>query len=154
MAFHKALAFWVFDRLLGAPSRDWRNEFLNRAHTIQCDARGEEERLRNSRHANAPASLPLKEYAGTYEDKNGNSGPLRVQVDDHGLRLSFGGEGGFSASLEQWHHDYFRLRLTAAIDEVLGSLGFRFVGFTLDRAGRVAAMTAFGATFIRGQCVA
>ncbi len=144
--FHKAIAFWIFDRLLDAPQRAWNREFLGKMQQVRREAQQEEEKLRQSRPANTPPSLPLEGYAGVYEDRKGHSGPVSVRVENGRLVLRFAGEGAFSADLEPWHHDVFRLHPQSSVADVLGP---KFATFTLDAAGQVAAMSAFDATFER-----
>ncbi len=39
--FHRSIAFWLFDRLLGAPMRDWGKEFLTQKQAAQHDVRAQ-----------------------------------------------------------------------------------------------------------------
>jgi len=151
MSFHKAIMLWAFDRLLEAPLRDWRGEFLSQARRVQREGQLEEGELSRSRHCGASPSLPLEEYAGAYEDGPGCSGPVQVRAEKERLILSFAGEGAFSACLEHWHHDVFRMRVTPVLEDVLvlGGPKWQFVAFALDLRGRVTSMAAFDATFLR-----
>jgi CubicO group peptidase (beta-lactamase class C family) len=149
---HQAIAFWVADRLLGAPGKRWDRELLREAQAARRASQEMEQRLARSRLEDAPPSLPLSQYTGTYEDQKGHSGPVRVVLDHGGLKLSFDGDGAFSAWLQPWHHDVFRLRTDAAIADVLAgdvSEATGFVSFSLDPLGQVSSMSAFQARFDR-----
>ncbi len=143
--FHKAIALWVFDRLLGAPSRAWNQELLARFQSAQCDAQTREVELGRSRLADAPPSLALAQYAGVFEDRSTHS-RLAVRVMNGTLMMSFTGEGAYAASLEPWHRDLFRLRSRAGVAD---ALGVQFAAFAIDPAGQVTSMSALGATFSR-----
>jgi CubicO group peptidase (beta-lactamase class C family) len=146
---HKALGFWIFDRLLGAPQRDWSREYLGRA---EADARAKDKEREKERAAmsarlvGASPSLPLSAYAGDYEDREHHSGRVRVRMEDGKLMLRFNGEGAFSGWLEPHNRELFELHPNA----VLAAQEWEeFPTFTIDPHGRVAAMTAFNARFDR-----
>jgi CubicO group peptidase (beta-lactamase class C family) len=143
---NKAIVLWAVDRLLGAPSRDWRREFLSRAQKAQQDTQSEEEQLQQARLQNSPPSLSLAQYAGIYEDSHAVAGRVSVRLERGQLVLSFPGDGAFSASLEHWHQDLFRLRSNPASAHALGP---QFAVFALDPAGKVISLSAFDATFQR-----
>jgi CubicO group peptidase (beta-lactamase class C family) len=144
---HKCIAFWVFDRLLdGAPSQDWAAICLSGARKLAEEGAQKEESLRRSRLPNASPSLPLDRYAGTYEDRKGQSGRVKVTAAAGQLTISFKGEGAFSAHLEHWHGDLFRLRAEPAVAHVFGP---QFVSFTVDALGQATSLTLFGATLER-----
>lgn len=153
LALNKAIGFWLLDRLLGASGQDWSGAFLSRARSVRAAAQREEEVLRRSRIKDSRPSAPLAAYAGVYEDRIGNSGPVCVALEKGCLRLKFPGEGAFCASLEPWHADLFRLHASAEVDGVFdwGGPESRFVAFTLDPWGKVRLMRAFGARLTRIQ---
>jgi CubicO group peptidase (beta-lactamase class C family) len=145
-AFHKAVAFGVFDRLLGISQRDWRGEFLSLSQRVLAQRQAQEETLRRARLPRAAPSLRLEQYSGLYEDLEGRSGRVAVRIERGQLMLSFAGEGAYAAALEPWHHDGFRLRGRPGVADVLGP---QFVEFELDPAGHVGALHLFEATFRR-----
>lgn len=150
-ALNKAIGFWILDRLLGTSQRDWSREFLERSFRVREAAQREEEDLQRSRVPHSPASAPLAAYAGLYEDRRAHSGPVTVALENERLRLSFPGAGAFSAWLEPWHRDLFRLHASPEVDSVLDCTGLqsRFVAFHLDAWGKVTSMTLFGGMFVR-----
>lgn len=152
-ALNKAIGFWMVDRLLGEPLRDWSAEFLARSHAMRRPAQREEEELQRSRMSDSLPCAPLAAYSGVYEDHVADSGPVNVALESGRLRLCFPGAGAFSAWLEPWHRDLFRMHASAEVDSVLDSGGLerRFVEFAFDAWGKVSSMRAFGALFARAQ---
>jgi CubicO group peptidase (beta-lactamase class C family) len=146
LELHRAIALWAIDRLLGAPRRDWRKDFIAQAQTAQRNAQNEEENLRHSRLPKAPPSLPVEMYSAQYEDLRGHSGKVDVRAEQGRLILCFSGSGAYCAELEHWHRDVFRLRSSAGSASVLGPL---FATFTIDASGKVASMSIFDASFSR-----
>ena len=142
LSLHRAIAFWAFDRLLGAPPRDWSQELLSQAQAAQREIQEHERELQQSRLKNTRPTLPFGQCAGTYEDRSKHSGHVYLQLENGRLRLLFAGDGAFAAELEHWHQDLFRLRSTVGVADVLGP---QFVAFKLDPAGKVVSMSASGA---------
>lgn len=142
----KSIAFWIFDRLLEAPVRDWSKDFLGCARQAHQEAGQMEERLERSRLRRAPPSLTEQQYTGEYEDIEGRSGRVHVVLKDGQLKLCFAGEGAYSADLEHWHGEIFRLRTHPGVADVLGP---QFASFVIDALGEVVAVSAFGATLRR-----
>jgi CubicO group peptidase (beta-lactamase class C family) len=147
-AFNKAIAFWIFDRLLGEPETDWSRQYLSWMQKVRNAAEGEEAELQRTRVSSAPPSRALQEYAGVYEDCAGQSGPVVVDVREGDLALSFAGAGAYSALLEHWHYDLFRMRSNPVADEVFDKENMygRFVCFSTDPKGK-RIMRAFGGEF-------
>jgi len=143
---HKAIAFSVFDRLLGETEHDWVASLRHHSQKAWSEAQEREEALCRSRLANAPPCLPLEQYIGVYEDRAGHSGRLTVRRINTQLSVGFEGEGAFSACLEHWHANLFRLRADASVAHVLGP---QFVDFKIDPLGQAASLVLFGATFER-----
>lgn len=144
--FHKAISLWVFDYLLGEPRRNWSQDLSSHAAAQRREAEEKEVVLSASRAPSAPASLPLDQYAGVYEEQNGASGRVEVMLASGELSLTFPGEGAYRAPLEPWRNDMFRLRTNTGVAEVLGP---QFASFTLNPAGAVRSMSAFDVTFHR-----
>jgi Domain of unknown function (DUF3471) len=136
--FDTAIAMWAFDRLEGAPQHDWSKEFLVQLQGKQRDYEKAEAELRRSRLQNVPPSLPLEQYAGTYEDRKGRSGRVNVRVENGRLELNFEGAGAYRASLEHWQSDLFRLHSNAGGADALGPV---FADFSIDETGRTVSMS-------------
>ncbi len=144
LALHKAIAFSVFDYLLGAPVTDWSGAFTNRAKTAEHEAEADELALQRSRVCPTTPSVSVDQYAGTYADVRQQSGQITIRHENDGLTVSFAGEGAYSAPLRHWHHDTFRAYSSAGIGDVLGP---QFLEFRVESAGRIASLKAFDATF-------
>jgi hypothetical protein len=137
MGLHKAITFSVFDHLLRAPARDWSGEFLSGARELEREMAAREAGLGRARLVDCPASLPLEQFAGLYTHAGEHAGHIHVSVANERLMLSFEGAGAYSAFLEHWHRDLFRLRSAPGVADVLGP---QFASFTLGPLGRVATM--------------
>ncbi len=146
--FHQAIELEIFDRLLAAPHRDWNKEFLSRALKVKQEMQNAEDKLRQARISTIPASLPIERFSGTYEDHGKRAGCIDVHVVDGGLVLRFIGKGAFSASLEHWQGDRFRLRAAPGVADSLGGFGFPFVEFNVSPAGELS-LSAFDTKFVR-----
>jgi CubicO group peptidase (beta-lactamase class C family) len=140
-SFHRAIALWIYDRILGAPVTEWQQYYLARVAEHERERADREAKLQAARLVNSHPSLPLSRYAGEYESPSGLFGRVSVEAADDHLILRFPGEGAYSARLDPWHQDLFRLR----------SAGVRFqrgfVSFEIGPAGRVATMRALGGEF-------
>lgn len=144
--FHKAIACWVFDRLLGVPARDWNRECRARALQLAREDAEQEADLLERRARSASAGLPLDHYAGVYRDADGCAGEVTISLEHAELVLRFAGSGAFCARLEHWGCETFRLRPPPAAAAVLGPT---FAQFAIDRSGRVESMSVLGATLRR-----
>jgi len=143
-SLHKAIAFSIFDRMLGSPVRDWAAEFLSREQAVARENEAEEKRLREARLPHVPPSLPLASLIGEYEDLAGHSGPVEVSDEQGHLVLRFAGEGAFSAELMPWHGELFRLHALPGIADLLHPT---FAVFSVGRMGQIETMSLLGATF-------
>lgn len=104
--FYDALFYYIWDRLLDAPEKDYgavyRERFLeNRKKAKESEKKFEEERIEN-----APPTLELAAYAGTYE--NDVMGEVVVAVNDAGeLTMDVTIHPALEATLEHRHYDVF-----------------------------------------------
>lgn len=142
--FHKAIAFWIMDRLVGASQRDWRKEFLQQWKTTQAGMRKKEADLQSSRVSNSVPSLPLDQYVGQFQDVSGHSGVVSVELEKDRLKLSFSGVGAYRAYLDHWDYNTFRFSYSPGLTDLLGP---QFVTFNIAQTGRVASISMFDATF-------
>lgn len=104
---HQEIAAWVFGRLLGVEGRDWHGESMARTDAILQQVDVALAARDASRVPDAPASLPLEAYVGTYGSDV--AGPVTVSLVGGRLRLAFEGVGAFAGDLEHWHYDTFML---------------------------------------------
>jgi hypothetical protein len=104
----------VFDRLLGMP-RPWTNQdWLGDADVKPRESiRAKNAELEASRAKDTSPSLPLEEYAGTYECDL--YGKLEIRKAEGALRLQFG--PNIHATLGHWEHNSFRAKLNFPSDD-------------------------------------
>jgi CubicO group peptidase (beta-lactamase class C family) len=136
--FDIAIVLEALDRLLGAPQHDWSKEFLVQLQNKQRDYQNLEAKLRSSHLQTVSPSLSLEKYAGVYEDRKGHSGPVSVRIENGQLNLNFPGQGAYSAYLEHWQGDLFRLHSNAGGFDVLGP---EFAAFTVNQTGKAVALS-------------
>ena len=147
-AMHTALVRHIFDVALGLPERDWNGMTL----ALSRQVRQRNDSAQQQRPANAaPPSLPLDGYAGTYADSL--NGRIRVTVATGTLRLDWENHPGFTARLEPWQYNSFRIVdwESAGVLAPLASMAT----FHLDQNGRPAQLEisligTFGAVRARG----
>jgi CubicO group peptidase (beta-lactamase class C family) len=144
--FQRCIAFGILDRFLSAPSVDWSREFLDQAAESYRNEMAYEDALRRSLPSNPPSSLSIDRYAGVYESPAQRSARIDVSVTEGRLTFGLMGSGAYSAVLEHWQGDVFRVRSKAGVDEVLGPT---FVTFCVDHPGGVIALSVFDHTFQR-----
>jgi len=149
-SMHTALVSHIFDVALGLSERDWNGQALARS---QQRGRGQGERGDQQQvSAKAgPPSLPLEGYAGEYADSL--NGRMRVTFATGTLRLEWENHPGFTAQLEPWRYNSFRVVHweSAGVLAPLASVAT----FNLDQSGRPATLeisniATFGAVRERG----
>ncbi len=136
-----ALMYRAFDMFEGNPTRDWSAE----VHELFADraARASAARARrdSSLARDTKPTLPLAKYAGTYTDSTyGN-----VEIALSGNALTFRFVRGDAQPLEHLEYDVFRAKAKTTIEPD------PVVTFTLDGAGGVTALRAFGVVFGKGR---
>jgi CubicO group peptidase (beta-lactamase class C family) len=127
------LVNYTIDAFLGLPSKDWSQEALKRASTVQ------DKRIQERREARIPgtkATLPLDQYAGTYHTTA--YGRIVVTSTDGRLHLNFEHTPDLSASLDHWHHDVWEIKWDKP--ELLAWFSFGTVQFDLDNNARVTGI--------------
>ncbi len=129
-----AIVWHVIDQYMEPREKDWNTLYLaeakeSRARTDSMRARRETERLTDT----AP-SHPLEEFAGRYE--NELFGDVIVQLEDDRLVVRVG--PSYVGDLEHWHLNTFQVTWRDSY------LGQDYLGFVLDRMGRVAAVDVEG----------
>jgi CubicO group peptidase (beta-lactamase class C family) len=134
-----ALMYKAIDYYLGNPPRDWSRE-LKALYDARA-ARGDSARVaaERKRIKGTKPSVPLSNYAGTYED------PLygRVIILEHGGKLDIDFGPFNKGKLEHWQYDRFR----AVWDSRWA--GTDIVSFTIGGDGSASALEIAGWTFKR-----
>src|SRR5687768_891253 len=103
---HTALTNHIFDIALGLPPRDWNARAFANMKAGETRAAEQLKTLETNRIPNAPPSLSLEKYAGTYSDSLG--GTIRIAHENNALMLRY--HEGFVARLEPWHYNTFRVQ--------------------------------------------
>ncbi len=124
------ILYGVLDPALGVEATDWRTPA--RAVDEMLDAMVVD-RPAPERAEDAPASLPLDAYTGTYSSPT--LGEARVAVEAGGLIFD---HGTLRGALEHWHHDTFRVEWRDAAWRSAAGAGW--ITFRLDRDGAVEAL--------------
>ncbi len=98
---------YALELFMGIAPRDWSAELLERAKGLQqADTRISERK--EKRVMGTSPSLPLKEYAGTYNSDI--HGKIMVILDaNNQLRLEFENSKYLSATLKHWHYDVWEI---------------------------------------------
>jgi hypothetical protein len=147
-AMHTALVQHVFDVALGLSARDWNARAFARSRRGGQGGQGGQQQ---ASPANAPPSLPLDGYTGAYADSL--NGSMRVTLESGALRLEWENHPGFTARLEPWQYNAFRVVgwESAGVLAPLASTAT----FHIDQSGRparleISTLGTFGAVRERG----
>ena len=147
-AMHTALVRHIFDVALGLSERDWNGQTFARSQQVRQRGQGEQQQL--SAKTGSP-SLALEGYAGEYADSL--NGRMRVTFETGALRLEWENHPGFTAQLEPWRYNSFRVVKweSAGVLAPLASVAT----FHIDQSGQPAAVeisniATFGAVRERG----
>ena len=132
---HQEIAAWVFGRLLGVQGRDWHAEAMATTDAILRQVDAALTAREASRIADAPTSLPLEAFVGTYRSEV--AGPVTVSLVGDRLELAFEGAGAFSGDLEHWHYDTFMLHYRGGDGQAWAS---SFATFRLNADGEVSGV--------------
>lgn len=99
-----ALAFHVYDRLLGLPARDWSGFFRARRQELDTATESQRKAEEEERKLGTRPSHPIEEYAGLYQHPA--YGDLRIVRQGMGLGFTF---NGLTGALDHWHYDTWNL---------------------------------------------
>lgn len=127
---HTSLMFWILDRFLGAPERDWSTELLvQRKFDEEKWAAEEREQKEQRVHGTRPSHDPGA-YTGTYRSEL--YGDLTVTSEDDHLRASF--YPGYDGELNHWHFDTFQITWSDT------TLGKNLLTFRMNARGDITAV--------------
>ena len=132
-----ALRDEIIDSILGGPTRDWNQLFLDLDRKGDADALAKLRDRNAKRHLNTTPSRELQAYAGTYT--NPSYGTATVTNDAAGLTLHY---YRLTIPLTHFNYDTFNAVLP---DEDIDDL----VPFQLGTDGEVKTMTLFGEDFAK-----
>ncbi|MGH7554430.1 MAG: serine hydrolase [Longimicrobiales bacterium] len=126
---HTALTNHIFDVALRLTERDWNGQAFTRMKAQEAQAAERLKTMESQRAQNAPPSLPIDKFAGTYSDSL--FGEVRVALENGSLMLRY--HPTFVAKLEPWQYNTFRL-VWQTSSAFAGSLSF--ATFDLDATGK------------------
>jgi len=135
---YNSVIYAILDHNMGVPPTDWAQAYLK---VKERGIAGTAEALKKAaakRDAAARPSLPLADYAGTYEDAW--YGPISIALEGGKLVMSFAKTPGMVGDMEHWSRETFVVRWR---DRELRADAY--VTFTLDPDGAIveARMKAF-----------
>ena len=132
-----ALRNEILDRVLGGPTRDWNQLFLDIERKSEAEGQTKKKEREAKRHLNTTPSRELQAYAGTYTDPA--YGTATVTNDSSGLTLHY---YRLNVPLTHFNYDTFSASIPEEdVDEQ--------VQFALGPDGEVKAMTLFGEEFTK-----
>ncbi|HEV2721297.1 MAG TPA: serine hydrolase [Thermoanaerobaculia bacterium] len=123
------MALQAADRVLALPAKDWNGERLARRAAQKASSKAAHAKKTATRK-NGPASHPLADYAGDYE--NPGYGIVRIARDGETLKATY---NGITTPLEHWHYDVWNGLKTA--DPTFEDKKFKFES---DFDGNVASL--------------
>ncbi|HYO52820.1 serine hydrolase [Archangium sp.] len=125
-----AMALRVLDAYLGAPPADWAGLLLKFRAEGEQKAKEAESALVAARVQGTKPLLELGRYAGSYRDRM--YGDLSIALENGRLVLRFSHSPSFTADLEHWQYDTFRLHWRDPMNFPRG-----FLTFSLDAKGKL-----------------
>jgi CubicO group peptidase (beta-lactamase class C family) len=125
-----ALALRLLDAWLGATETDWARVLLKYRAEGEQQAKEAEAALVSARAQGTKPSLELGRYAGNYRDRM--YGDLSIAQENGRLVLRFSHSPSFTADLEHWQYDTFRLHWRDPMNFPKG-----FLTFALDARGKL-----------------
>jgi CubicO group peptidase (beta-lactamase class C family) len=128
-----ALSYYILDLFLDKTEKDWSQINFNMFTEGLEKNKKQEEDLEKSRVPNAPASLPLNSFAGSYISKL--YGRVNIRIENEKLVLYFSPSNLFVGDLEHFHFNTFTINLRNQ-----PSLNKGTVLFNLDQNGKVVNM--------------
>jgi CubicO group peptidase (beta-lactamase class C family) len=145
--FCEAVAKSALDRLLGLPAEDWVKDGKAAVGLLDFQTAVRLEKRKADRKPDTKPSLPLKEYAGGYEEPA--YGRAEVSADGDRLTLKWG-KLGFR--LEHYHFDTFTAVPVEPADEVVSFDRTAFdAQFRLGADGKVEGLRLFEQDFRRAK---
>lgn len=135
----EAMCYALCDQFLNQDGPDWLSIYLKKHKDWRSNIQKDIQKRNEARIANAPASHPLKDYAGEYTHPL--YGSFYVEVEDGEMKFNFNHTKLFKGELEHWHYDTFLL---------LPDLQFRdeaLITFQLNSNGAVKSVEIIGSTY-------
>lgn len=125
-----AMAYRLLDAYLGVPGMDWAGLVLKSRAEGEQKEKEAEAKLVAARVQGTKPSLELGRYAGKYRDRM--YGDLSITQEKGRLVLGFSHSPSFTADLEHWQYDTFRLHWRDPMGFPKG-----FITFSLDAKAHI-----------------
>jgi CubicO group peptidase (beta-lactamase class C family) len=143
--FPETVCRTVLDRFLGAPAYDWVQFAKDRAAENDKRVTDAAKKRADERKPDTKPSLPLKDYAGTYQEKA--YGKAEVTLDGDTLKVTW---GTLTFRLEHYHFDTFAAVLLGPPDKVAtADRSIYDVRFLIGSNGAIEGLTLFGQSFAK-----
>jgi len=130
----QAIAWQVVERFIGDVGKDWHELFSAQARRSWARSDSSRARTESERLSGTAPTYPLAEFAGEYASDL--YGPLTITLEGSSLVLEAGPL--YVGDLVHWHLNTFEIVWRDAYQ------GRDFLGFMLDRMGRIAAVDIEG----------
>lgn len=130
----KAIVWQVIDQYLGQFEKNWNDIYLAEAEKARARSDSSRARRETERLTDTTPSHSLEEFVGHYE--NDLYGEVIVELEDGHLTVSVG--PFYVGDLEHWHLNTYRITWRDTY------LGRDYLGFILDRMGRIDAVDVEG----------
>jgi CubicO group peptidase (beta-lactamase class C family) len=124
-----ALSYYLAEKLLGVPPRDWIQAYLDYDQEVREKAEEAKQKGREAQVKETRPSLPLADYAGTYSSLIAGGASIAEKAGN--LHIQLEAHSSMSGELTHWHYDTF---LCKWHDPVLGE---SLVPFITDGQGHV-----------------
>jgi hypothetical protein len=125
-----AISYHVLDYYLNAPGTDWLGAYVKVRAQSQARVAAAGKQATAARNASSTPSLPLAQYAGTYNDAW--YGNIEIASESGKLVMKFGHTPSLVGDLEHWQYDTFVVRWR---DRELRADAY--VTFSIDPDGKI-----------------
>lgn len=103
-----AITWHVLDYYMEAPAADWPAGYRKLRAREEAETKAKEQKQAAARNASSRPSLPLKGYAGAYNDAW--YGDITLTLEGEGLVIRFSRSPSLVGDLEHWQYDTFVAR--------------------------------------------
>ncbi|MFC1627688.1 serine hydrolase [Gemmatimonadota bacterium] len=132
----QAIVWQVIDQYLGVREKDWNQVYLAEAEKARARSDSTRAIRESERLTGTTPTHTLEEFTGTYE--NDLYGQVTITLEEGSLVIDAGLY--FTGDLEHWHLNTYQVTWRDRYQ------GRNYLGFMLDRMGRVAAVDVDGFT--------
>ena len=129
-SFPVAIMHRALDAYLAAPPRDWSGSLLAMERKAEARADSTRRAFEAARVPDTRPSLPLEQYAGSYDDSLYG----RLEIAEQGGKLVARKGPAFAGDLTHWHFDTFKVTWRDR------RLGDTYVTFNIDVDGKVGSL--------------